>query len=117
MAIFSSHILNALDGTHASKVKLKLLQIESNDNKKILLNTETDENGRIFKEFNLTQIDCKRDYEIVINIEDYFLKNFKTKPDKVISEIVIRLKMKNNNKKYHIPIIISPNSYSIWWSK
>ena len=23
----------------------------------------------------------------------------------------------NNNKKYHFPIILSPNSYSTWWRK
>ena len=37
--------------------------------------------------------------------------------DRVVEEVVIRFKMPNKNKKYHFPIILSPNSYSIWWSE
>jgi len=35
---------------------------------------------------------------------------------KIVSEITVKFKMLDPNKKYHIPIIISPNGYSIWWS-
>ena len=37
--------------------------------------------------------------------------------EEIVSEIVVRFNMENPNKKYHIPIIISPNGYSIWWSE
>ena len=36
---------------------------------------------------------------------------------KVVSEIIIKFKMEDPKKKYHLPIIISPNGYSIWWSQ
>ena len=36
---------------------------------------------------------------------------------KLVSEITIKFKMEDPKKKYHLPIIISPNGYSIWWSK
>ena len=36
---------------------------------------------------------------------------------KIISEINIKFRMEDPNKKYHIPIIISKNSYTVWWSK
>ena len=35
----------------------------------------------------------------------------------IVSEIIVRFRMEDDNKKYHIPIIIAPNSYSIWWSQ
>jgi 5-hydroxyisourate hydrolase len=34
-----------------------------------------------------------------------------------VSEIIVKFKMEDPKKKYHLPIIISPNGYSIWWSK
>ena len=68
MATLSSHLLNSVNGTHASNVDIIIYQIKSNGEKKI------------------------------------------------VSEITVKFKMLDPNKKYHIPIIISPNGYSIWWS-
>tara|TARA_Y100000590_G_C15178805_1_gene810428 strand:+ start:89 stop:442 length:354 start_codon:yes stop_codon:yes gene_type:complete len=117
MAIFSSHLLNSLDGTHASNVKVSLTKIDLQGEKKILFDMVTDENGRINKEFDLTQDDFLCNFEMIIKLGDYFSNYFKTDSNKIVSDIVIRINMKNNKTKYHIPIIISPNSYSIWWSK
>ena len=36
---------------------------------------------------------------------------------KIVSEINIKFKMEDQNKKYHVPIIISKNGYTVWWSK
>ena len=52
-----------------------------------------------------------------IKIRDYFLKEYKIETIKIVNEILVKFKMLKNNKKYHIPIIVSPNSYSVWWSK
>ena len=73
--------------------------------------TETDDGGRILKDFKLSNDDCGCDYEMVCKTADYFSKK------KIISEIVIKFRMEDPEKKYHIPIIISPNGYSIWWSQ
>ena len=48
---------------------------------------------------------------IIFNLQNYFKK--KTN----VTDIVIKFKMKNPKKKYHIPVIIAPNGYSVWWSK
>ena len=55
---------------------------------------------------------------MTVSLADYF-KTHSTEffRDRIVSEIVVRFNMENPNKKYHIPIIISPNGYSIWWSE
>ena len=111
MAKFSSHLLNGSDGTHVSNVKVKIYQIQSSKLKKLFLNTKTDGNGRINQYFNLSKKDCKCDYEMICDIKRYFKKK------KNVGEIVIKFKMVENKKNYHLPIIISPNSYTVWWSK
>ena len=59
----------------------------------------------------LAKKDCKFDYEMICDIKRYFKKK------KIVAEIVIKFKMTDNKKNYHLPIIISPNSYTVWWSK
>ena len=111
MAIFSSHLLNSVNGTHASGVKVIIHQIKKSGEKNTFFETETDEGGRILKDFELSNDDCRCDYEMICKTADYFSEK------KIISEIIIKFKMEDPKKKYHIPIIISPNGYSIWWSE
>ena len=111
MATISSHLLNSVDGTHANGVKVTIYQIKSFGEKKIFFETETDEGGRILKDFELSNNDCACEYEMVCKTADYFSEK------KIVSEIIVKFKMEDPKKKYHLPIIISPNGYSIWWSK
>ena len=111
MATISSHLLNSVDWTHANGVKVTIYQINSFGEKKIFFETETDEGGRILKDFELSNNDCECEYEMVCKTADYFSEK------KVVSEIIVKFKMEDPKKKYHLPIIISPNGYSIWWSK
>ncbi len=110
MATLSSHLLDSVTGTHAYNVDIIIYQIKSSGEKKIFYETKTDSGGRLLKEFKLDDEDCKSEYEMVCKTGDYFSEK------KIISEVVVKFKMTDPNKKYHIPIIISPNGYSIWWS-
>ena len=111
MATFSSHLLNSTDGTHAGGVKVIIYKINTNGDKKKYFESETDDGGRILKEFNLTEEDCLCDYEMLCKTGNYFSE------ERIISEIIVKFKMSDPNKKYHLPIIFAPNGYSIWWSK
>ena len=111
MATLSSHLLNSVNGTHAIGVKVIINQINSSGEKVIFFESETDNGGRILKDFDLSKDDCNCDYEMVCKTADYFSEK------KIVSEIIIKFRMEDPKKKYHLPIIISPNGYSIWWSQ
>jgi 5-hydroxyisourate hydrolase len=111
MATLSSHLLNSVNGTHASGVKVIINQINSSGEKVIFFESKTDNGGRILKDFDLSTNDCNCDYEMVCKTADYFSEK------KIVSEIIIKFRMEDPKKKYHLPIIISPNGYSIWWSQ
>ena len=104
MAILSSHLLNSVDGTHASGVKVIINQINSSGDKKIFFETETDEGGRILKDFKLTNDDCGCDYEMICKTADYFSKK------KIVSEIIIKFKMEDPKKKISLT-----NNYITKW--
>ena len=111
MATLSSHLLNSVNGTHACGVEVIINQIKSSGEKVIFFESETDNGGRILKDFDLSKDDCNCDYEMVCKTSDYFSEK------KIVSEIIIKFRMEDPKKKYHLPIIISPNGYSIWWSQ
>ena len=118
MAVLSTHLLNTYNGDHAGFVKIEIYQIKPNGKKKIFIESETDSGGRMLEEFNLNNNDLKDEYEMVILSGKYFSKFLKkNEKEKVVSEIVIRFKMRYDTKKYHIPLMISPNNYSVWWSR
>ena len=111
MAIVSSHLLSSTDGSHASGVRVIINQINKSGSRRKIFQSKTDKNGRIYKQFFLTKKDTSLKYEIIFNLRNYYKK--KTN----VTDIIIIFNMKNPNKKYHIPVIIAPNGYSVWWSK
>ena len=54
MATLSSHLLNSVDGTHACGVNVIINQINSSGEKVIFSQSETDNGGRILKDFDLS---------------------------------------------------------------
>lgn len=114
MALLTSHLLNGQDGTHASGVSVSLIQLNNKSIPEEIFSTLTDQVGRFSVEF---KAQATGRYDLVVRIEDYFNRGNKKKLDVcVVSDIVIRFITNDPDGKYHIPIIISPNSYSCWWS-
>ena len=115
MAIITSHTLNGSNGSHAGGISVYLKNLISNE---IVFQTSMDSGGRLNETVSPENIDVNAKYELVFKTRNYWEKQDKHKnKDRVVEEVVIRFKMPNKNKKYHFPIILSPNSYSTWWSE
>ena len=114
MALLTSHLLSGLDGTHASGVSVSLFQMKNTGRSDKVFSKITDQGGRFSADFIAEE---NGHFELLVNIGDYFnaMKNQKSDIC-VISDIVIRFVTNDPEGRYHIPIIISPNSYSCWWS-
>ena len=95
MATLSSHLLNSVNGTHAEGVKVIIYQINPNGDIKKFFETETTKDGRILKDFDLSKEDCECDYEMICKTADYFSEK------KIVSEISVKFRMEDPNKKYH----------------
>ena len=72
MATFSSHLLDATNGSHAANVDVIIYQVYESGEKKVFFETKSDEGGRILQEFELSKDDCKCDYEMVCKTGNYF---------------------------------------------
>ena len=72
MATFSSHLLDATNGSHAANIDVIIYQISESGEKKVFCETKPDEGGRILQEFELSKNDCKCEYEMVCKTDNYF---------------------------------------------
>ena len=115
MATLSSHLLNGVDGTHAAHVDMTLNRITPDGGRELVLSAKSDDGGRISVNVD-TPANAK--YEMAIASATYF--HGQTLPRtglQIVEDIVIRFSIPDPEARYHIPVIMSPNSYSCWWSE
>ena len=115
MAIISSHTLNGMNGTHAGGFPVRLVNITKNSE---IFSTSVDNNGRLEENVDLSLNDSTDKYELIFDTGVYWNSlGISASNNQIISEVVLRFSMPNKNARYHMPVILSPNSYSTWSSQ
>ena len=119
MAIFSTHILNSVDGTHFSDISIKLLKISEFEKNKIIFNEKTDHGGRLKVEFKLRKEEnCEYELQVFLPKGFYEFENVENPKKNIsISFFSMRVFFHQNDTTYHIPLIISPYGMSCWISR
>ena len=116
MAIVSSHTLNSVDGTHAGGITVTLSRIEGGLRTPIF-EVVTDAGGRFSQEIAADALPKGSTYEMVFQTGDYFDKMKLPKSGlTILRDVVIRFEMPDAEARYHMPLMLAPNSYSVWWS-
>ena len=114
MAVVSSHTLNGTDGTHAGGIAVCLTRMGDTDP---LFVTEMDAGGRLSEQVDLSGADPEDMYQLTFQTGAYWAARGLPKGgERIIGEIVLRFLMPDPNGKYHMPVILNPNSYSTWAS-
>jgi 5-hydroxyisourate hydrolase len=117
MAVVTTHLLNSVLGTHASGVGIALLRIEPSGVRTTMFEQKTDVGGRLAATVQFPKEHADAEYELVFKIGKYFAAQSLPHPTtQTVREVVIRLSMPDANAIYHIPLMIAPNSCSVWWS-
>lgn len=117
MALLSTHTLNSVDGTHAGGVLVTLARIEADGRRTELFRQETDEGGRLQREIDPAEVRPDAVYEMVLDVGACF--SAMTPPPhgpRFMREVVVRLEMPDPDGRYHIPFMLAPNAYSVWYS-
>ena len=117
MAVISSHVLDSVKGISAAEIRVELFQLHGDDPAQRLFETYSDSEGRISESVTVVGNPADAVYELVFHTGDYF-------PVTVISEeshqnvqsVVVRISMPDPDVRYHIPVVLSPHSYTVWWS-
>jgi len=112
MATLSSHTLNGGNGTHAGNIKVTLLNV---DRDTVVFDSTTDSGGRLSEEIDLADFNATDQYQLVFYTGDYWREQQITH-QQILDEVVLRFKMPDHQARYHMPLILAPNSYSFWAS-
>ncbi len=110
MAVLSSHTLNGSDGTHAGGIGVTLTDLISG---RQVFRSAMDDGGRLSEVIPSAQVDATSVYELVFETGAYWKDRG---IDASITQIVLRFSMPDPDGTYHMPVILNPNSYSVWRS-
>jgi 5-hydroxyisourate hydrolase len=115
MATVSSHILDSVSGNHATGVRCQLFQLNKESEPQLVFDVKADDEGRISESVEIEKANRDAEFELVIHNEAYFSMQ-SIDNDTMVETIVIRFAMTDSHKAYHLPVMLAPHSYSVWWS-
>ena len=111
MGKLTTHILDTSMGTPAKEVEIKLYK-RNGSSLKLINSVKTNEDGRCNEPLlsgNLFEEGC---YEIEFNIGHYYATKEIDCP--FLKDVVIRFYISKSDENYHVPLLISPFSYSTY---
>ena len=112
MTKLTTHCLDIFSGKPAKGVKVEVYSISGNKEK--LNSTILNNNGRSDKPLLEGANFKEGQYELIFFIGDYFknLTNLSKTP--FLNEVIIRFGVSNPKEHYHVPLLVSPWSYSTY---
>ena len=113
MATVSSHILDSVSGSHAAGIRCQLFLL--GEPKQPLFDVNANDEGRIVETVSIDETNRGAEFELVIHGADYFAGR-SSGDDTIVKTVVIRFTIDDDNRRYHLPVMLSPHSYSTWWS-
>ncbi|MDB4836937.1 hydroxyisourate hydrolase [Marinomonas sp.] len=115
MGYLTYHILDTTKGIAAADVTIRLFQ-HTNDEQRLLIHTDlSNEDGRCNSPLLEGEAFKAGVYELEFDIDDYFTKQgIKPSEPSFLNTVVIRFGISDEGAHYHIPLLVSPYSYSTY---
>tara|TARA_B100001123_G_scaffold78889_1_gene89531 strand:- start:341 stop:691 length:351 start_codon:yes stop_codon:yes gene_type:complete len=113
MTKLTTHVLDVYSGKPGKDIKVDLYFIEGQ--KKVKINSlQLNNDGRADKPLVENENFKVGKYELVFFVGDYFKNITDLDPIPFLDEVVIRFGISNNKEHYHVPLLVSPWSYSTY---
>ncbi len=110
----TTHVLNTAQGCPGVGILIELWVIQ--DTTRSLIKTLiTNTDGRTDEPFLTTETLRSGTYELVFHVGEYFAQQAIALPDPPFLDVIpIRFSVADINQHYHIPLLVSPWSYSTY---
>ena len=113
MTKLTTHVLDVYSGKPGKGIKVDLYFIENKERKKII-STELNDDGRT-REPLAEGVNFKEGkYELVFFVGDYFSNITKLPKIRFLDDVVIKFGISDPKEHYHVPLLVSPWSYSTY---
>ena len=113
MTKLTTHVLDVYSGKPGKGIKVDLYYINNNKREKlnsVILN----DNGRTEKAL-VEGINFKEGkYELVFFVGSYFKKITETSKIPFLDDVIVKFGISNTKEHYHVPLLVSPWSYSTY---
>ena len=113
MTKLTTHVLDVYSGKPGKGILVELFHLNNSKRKKIT-SIKLNDDGRTSSPLAEGDIFVKGKYELVFYIGDYF-KNISPQNDiPFLDDVVIRFGISDPSQHYHVPLLVSPWSYSTY---
>jgi hydroxyisourate hydrolase len=114
MGRLSTHVLDTHSGKPAAGVKIELFSLASGG-RRLLKSTTTNADGRTDAPLLAGEEYAAGVYELCFHVGDYFRARGVTLPEPAFIDVApIRFGMADADGHYHVPLLVSPWSYSTY---
>ena len=113
MAKLTTHVLDIYSGKPGKNIKVELFFLNGKDREiinSLVLNTD----GRSDKPLAEEDKFKSGKYELVFYIGDYFKEIIKSEKQPFLDDVVVRFNISNSKENYHVPLLVTPWSYSTY---
>jgi len=110
MTKLTTHALDTYSGKPAKGMKVDVYFITDKREKikTIVLNKDGRPEEDLVDKFKVGN------YELIFHVGDYFENKVELQNPKFLNEVSIKFGISNSKEKYHVPILVSPWSYSTY---
>ena len=113
MTKLTTHVYDVYSGKPGKGIKVDLYLIKSGKREKlnsVILNSDGRANKPLIEGSNFKE----GQYEIIFFVGEYFKKITETPNIPFLDDVVIRFGISNSKEHYHVPLLVSPWSYSTY---
>ena len=121
MGQLTTHVLDTAQGCPASGVAVSLYRITSErhyvvqEGRELLAEAITNDDGRLDAPILSADDFVEGVYELIFSAGSYFRNHIADLPDPLfVDEVVIRFGIASAEQHYHVPLLVSPWSYSTY---
>jgi 5-hydroxyisourate hydrolase len=113
MGRLTTHVLDTAQGCPASGVPVSLYRVSSA--RELICEVTTNADGRLDSPILEDDSFTRGTYELVFSVGEYFRLSQPDLPDPAfVDDVVLRFGIANNEQHYHVPLLVSPWSYSTY---
>jgi 5-hydroxyisourate hydrolase len=114
MGRLTTHVLDTASGIPAAGMKIELSALEGG-RWKLLKTVTTDANGRSEAPLLEGEKFANGDYRLVFHVADYFRARGAVLPEPpFLNRVPLRFAIADPGQHYHVPLLVSPWSYSTY---
>jgi 5-hydroxyisourate hydrolase len=114
LAKLSTHVLDTMHGAPAAGMVLRLLHIGADGLRRLIIETRTNADGRTDGPLLQGQSIEAGDYELVFAVEKYFRSRGAADAGRFLGEVTLTFRIDDPAGQYHVPLLVSPWSYSTY---